>query len=549
MKYRWLTELSLKFLERDYLEPGQTVDDKVNQIAKTAQDILQKPGFADKFKEYFQQGWFSLSTPIWTNFGNDRGLPISCFGTNIEDDSASILTAQAEISMMSKQGGGTSADFSKLRERGAPIKNGRNGASNGPIPFIQSFNTNINIWSQGSTRRGSFAAYMFIDHPDIMEFLAIKSKGNPIQDVSFGVCVPDYWLKMMEAGDREKRKVWARVLESRNDSGFPYIIFIDTVNKNTVDIYKDFGLKIHHSNLCTEIMLPTNSLWSFVCDLLSMNILYYEEWKNTDVLEVVVYLLDAVMTDFINKAKDIPYMERAVKFGEDNRALGIGWMGWHSYLQSKNIPWESMDAKYKNIEVAKNIFNNAYAASKKMAKEYGCPPLLKNYGRRHSTLIAIAPTQSSSFILEQVSPGIQPFMSNITIEDKAKGKFTIRNKYLQKVLDKSGNNNIIVWDSILKHGGSVQHLSCLTPHEKNVFKTFGEISPMEIIIQAAQRQQFIDQAQSLNIIIDPATPTKEVNALILSAWKMEVKSLYYQINVNAAQQLARSILNCSSCEA
>jgi ribonucleoside-diphosphate reductase alpha chain len=548
--YVWLNENSQQFLEREYLQPGESVDERVNIIFNNAENILKKRGFAAKAKGYFQKGWFSLSTPIWTNFGNDRGLPISCYSTYIDDDSTSIVDAQAEVSIMSKHGGGTSAYFGKLRGRGAPIKDGRNGYSGGAVHFMQLFNSNINVFSQGSTRRGSFAAYLDIGHPDILEFLTIKTEASPIQDISFGVCIPDDWLKHMIAGDSYKRKVWAKVLESRNNTGYPYLIFIDTANRNTVDVYKDNAIRILNSNLCTEIFLPTNNIWSFVCDLLSMNDLYFDDWQNTDVLEVVVYLLDAVATEFINKAKDIPHMERAIRFCEENRALGIGQLGWHSYLQSKGIPWESMQAKQANVAIAKNIFENAYWASMKMASKYGTSSLMKPYGRRHATLIAIAPTQSSSFILQQASPCIQPFQSNFHIRDLAKGKFTFKNPYLEKLLISKGRNDDSTWESILMHQGGVQHLSCLSEHEKDVFKTFGEISPMEIIIQAAQRQKYIDQSQSLNLMLNPAnTPVKDINTLILKAWELEVKSLYYQINVNAAQQLTRSILQCNSCEA
>jgi ribonucleoside-diphosphate reductase alpha chain len=340
------------------------------------------------------------------------------------------------------------------------------------------------------------------------------------------------------------------VLESRNNTGYPYIIFIDIANRNTVDVYKDLNYRINASNLCTEIFEPTNEGWSFVCDLASMNDLYYDEWKDTDAVEVIIYVLDAVMTEFINRAEKIKYMDRAVNFAKQNRALGLGQLGWHSYLQSRGIPWESWKAKQLNAEIAKNIHDKAYAASKKMFVEYGASLMMQPYRRRHAVLLAIAPTTSSSFIIEQVSASIEPFRSNYYHKDLAKGKFSIKNRYLEKLLELKGKNDRVTWKSILEHGGSVQHLQFLDEEEKNIFKTFGEISPMEIIVQAAQRQQYIDQGQSLNLLIDPATPVKDVNALILKAWELELKSLYYQFNVNAAQQLARGILlSCVSCEA
>ena len=544
--YRWLTEMSQVFLERDYLVDGQTVDQRVDEICNTAEKLLNKPGFAAKFKENFQKGWYSLSTPIWTNFGNERGMPISCFGSSISDSMESIAYTWAEVAMMTKYGGGTSATFGNLRPRGASIRD--NGESSGAVHFMQAFENLIQIVSQGSTRRGNFAAYLPIDHADIMEFLQIRTEGFPIQDLSFGVCVPDYWMEEMINGDADKRKVWAKVLEMRANFGYPYISFIDNANNNTADCYKEKELKITHSNLCNEIYLPDNEDESFVCDLSSMNILHYDEWKETDAVELLVYLLDAVMTEFIEKAKKIKFMERAVKFAERHRALGVGWLGWHSYLQSKMIPWESMEAKFHNTQIAKNIKDAAYKASAKLAEEYGEPEVCKGYGRRNTTLLAIAPTKSSAFILGQVSEGIEPHRTNYYIKDLQKGKFTIKNAELEKLLKAKGHDTEEVWKSILMNGGSVQHLECLTEEEKNVFKTFAEISPKEIMIQAAQRQKHIDQGQSLNLMIHPSVPTKDVNALIIEGWKMGIKGLYYQISVNAAQKFARSILTCSNCE-
>jgi ribonucleoside-diphosphate reductase alpha chain len=294
-------------------------------------------------------------------------------------------------------------------------------------------------------------------------------------------------------------------------------------------------------------MLPDNDEESFVCDLSSMNILYYDQWKDTNAVELLTYFLDAVMTEFINKAKKIKFMERTVRFAERHRALGIGWLGWHSYLQSRMIAWESMEAKFLNVQIAKNIHDAAYAASAKLAQEYGEPEVLKGYGRRNTTLLAIAPTKSSAFIMGQVSEGIEPHRTNYYIKDLQKGKFTIKNKVLEDLLVSKGVDDL-VWDSILKNGGSVQHLDCLTPHEKDVFKTFAEISPKEIVIQASQRQKYIDQSQSLNLMIHPSIPIKDVNALLIEGWKLGVKSFYYQIGVNAAQQFSRSILSCKSCE-
>lgn len=544
--YVWLNDLSKQFLEKDYLLPGQTVDERVTQICNTAENILKIDGFAERFKANIKKGWYSLSTPIWTNFGVDRGSPISCFGSSIDDCMDNILYAHAEVGMMSKIGGGTSAYFGNIRPRGSKIRN--NGDSFGSVHFMKLFDNLINVVSQGSTRRGNFAAYLPIEHKDIMEFLNIRKEGNPLQDIFTGVTVPDAWMEDMISGNVDKRTVWAKVLESRMKTGLPYIVFIDNVNNNTVDVYKDNNLKITHSNLCSEIMLPDTLLESFVCDLSSMNILHFDAWKDTDAVELLTFFLDAVMTEFIEKIRKISFMERAVRFAERHRALGIGWLGWHSYLQSKMIPFESMEAKLENVKIAKTIQDSAYKASAKLAELYGEPEILKGYGRRNTTLTAIAPTKSSSFIIGQVSEGIEPYLTNYCIKDLQKGKFTVKNRFLENVLEEKGKNTIEVWKSILENSGSVSHLAFLTEHEKDVFKTFSEIVPKEIIIQAAQRQKYVDQSQSLNLLIDPAVPIRDVNALMIDAWKLGVKSLYYQIGVNAAQQLSRSITSCKSCE-
>ena len=355
-------------------------------------------------------------------------------------------------------------------------------------------------------------------------------------------------MKEMIAGDAEKRKVWAKVLECRANNGFPYIMFGDNVNNNTVDVYKDKNAYLSLELVFAKSCFPTTEEESFVCDLSSMNIFHYDEWKNTNAVELLTYFLDAVMTEFIEKARKIGSWTRAVRFAERHRALGIGWIGWHSFLQSKMIAFESLEAKQLNVEIAKNIKERAYAASEKMAKDYGEPEVLKGYGRRNTTLMAIAPTKSSAFILGQVSEGIEPHRTNYYIKDLQKGKFTIKNAHLEYLFESKGKNTDEVWLDIIKHGGSVQHLDFLNEHEKNVFKTFAEISPKEVVIQAASRQKYIDQSQSLNLMIHPSVPIKDVNALIIEAWRLGVKSLYYQISVNAAQAFSRNILSCTNCE-
>lgn len=885
--FDWLNENSRKFLAGGYLTEGITPEQRFRNITDRAEDILGIDGFSDKFYDYLSKGYYSLSTPIMANFGTDKGLPISCFGSNIDDNMGSIMYTQAEVGMMSKFGGGTSGYFGNLRHRGAPIKD--NGESSGAVHFMKLFESIIDVVSQGcyddqtevltekgfmkfedlmkdktikvaqvtdsdevefvlpteymkfipndnelllfkdskninllvtknhnmvfkregnrkvngvrtrhlnpeykvseaeiaplhrdikyahgsmlpsrgrdsgltdlerlyiatqadgnlvkranneaikfrfvkkeksdriceildalgyeyslnhynysdgtynvyvnigheapkllsdwvdlkdkslewaqdfleevsfwdgsvvdedirsfsyssiiesnvdtvqavasvvgaksrksvdyresepnkstifklfvtqrsqyfgvekletetveydgyvycvevpshklivrsnghtlvcgnSTRRGAFSPYLPIDHPDIDEFLKIGSEGDPIQKLTHGVTVTDEWMQSMIDGDNDKRATWAKVIQSRVEIGYPYIFFTDTVNNESVDVYKDKGLRVNHSNLCSEICLPNNEDESFVCNLSSMNLLHYDEWKETDAVETMIYFLDAVMTEFIEKLEAMRdsnkgeerqafyFMERAYNFAKRHRALGLGALGWHSYLQSKMIPFESLDASKYNAWIFRDIQQKALKASKELAELFGEPEVLKGYGRRNSTLTAVAPTTSSAFIFGQVSQSIEPIWSNTYVKDVAKAKVTIRNPYLKDVLAKYGKDTREVWNSIRDHDGSVQHLDFLTDHEREVFKTFSEIDQYVVIDQAAIRQQFIDQSQSLNLMINPNVSAKEINNLYLFAWENGVKTLYYQHGTNAAQQFSKDKI-CIMCEA
>ena len=545
-KYYWLNKDSIKFLERGYLLENETTQDRVREISESAEKYLNIKGFADKLENYIALGYYSLSSPIWSNFGRKRGLPISCFGSYIPDTMEGIMEKVSETAVMTKHGGGTSAYFGRVRGRGSKISSG--GESTGSVHFMEMFNKLMNVVSQGNVRRGSFAAYLPIDHPDIEEFLKIRSEGSDIQDLSIGVSVSDEWMNKMKDGDKEARKIWGLVIKKRFESGYPYIFFSDNANNQAPQVYKDKGIRINNSNLCSEIMLSNSEDESFVCDLSSLNLETWEEWKDTDAVETLVYFLDAVMTEFIEKTEGMKFMEAPRKFAINQRAIGIGALGWHSLLQSKMIAFESFEAKALNVQIWKNIRCKSDKATCDLAKLHGEPKLLSGYGRRNTTTLAVAPTTSSSFILGQTSPSIEPLNSNYFVKDLAKGKFTYRNSYLKKVLKEKLKDDDEVWRSILVKGGSVQHLDFLSEDEKNVFKTFGEISQKEIIIQASQRQKYIDQGQSLNIMIPPNTKPKEVNELMIFAWQQGIKSLYYQRSANPAQELARSIMNCASCE-
>ena len=548
----WYNDESEAVLNRGYLLHGETIHDAIARISGAAANRLNRPELQERFADIIYKGWMSCSSPIWSNLGTSRGLPISCFGCNIPDSIEGITTKLGEVMMQTKHGGGTSAYFGNLRGRGAAITN--NGKSSGSVSFMKLFDSVMDTVSQGATRRGSFAAYLDIDHPDINEFLQIKDIGNPIQNLFYAVCVPDYWMQEMIDGDVEKRKIWAKVLESRQQKGLPYIQFSDNVNATRPEIYKQLGLEITHSNLCNEIQLPDGEDESFVCCLASMNLELWEEWKDSDAVQLAIWFLDAVMSEFIEKTAHSTFLKQAHKFALRHRALGLGVLGWHSLLQKNSISFESMDAKMLTNKIFRHIQNEALLASKELAEAYGPAPIFDEVDNfdgvkyRNTTVMAIAPTTSSSSILGQVSPGIEPYSSNYYKAGLSKGNFIRKNRYLETLLKEKGKNTDEVWRHIMLNQGSVQQLTFLTEHEKEVFKTFKEISQQEIIIQASIRQKYIDQGQSLNINIPPALSIKEVNALIIEAWKLGVKGLYYQRSQSISKELLSNIVSCRSCE-
>lgn len=548
----WFNEESEQVLNRGYLLKGETVEGAIERVAHAAAKRLYRPELKPKFKEVLEKGWMSWSSPIWANMGTKRGLPISCFNVHVPDDVEGITDKLGEVIMQTKIGGGTSGYFGELRGRGTAITD--NGKSSGAVSFMKLFDVTMDVVSQGGVRRGAFAGYLDIDHPDIEEFLQIKDIGSPIQNLFTGVCVPDYWLNEMIDGDEEKRVTWAKVLESRQQKGLPYIFFTDNVNKNKPEIYKEKNMVINASNLCSEIALPSSEEESFVCCLASMNLELYDEWKDTDAVRTAIFLLDAVMSEFIEKTKENNHLKAAHNFAKRHRALGLGVMGWHSYLQRNNLPFGDIFNIARTNTIFGQIETQAYAASEELAEIYGPAPLFEETTnsnikpRRNTTLIAIAPTTSSSSILGQASPGIEPFSSNYFKAGLAKGNFMRKNKYLQKILEEKGMDNEDTWRAIMLDKGSVQNIEGLTQHEKEVFKTFKEISQMDIIKQAGARQKFIDQSQSLNLNIPSEVPVRDVNNLYITAWREGVKTLYYQRSSSVSKELISNIVSCSSCE-
>lgn len=539
--FDWHNEESAAMLSRGYLLDGETVISATRRIARSAAKYADNPGLEQRVFDLIGKGWLVPASPIWANMGTDRGLPISCFGSYIEDSMEGILSTLAEVGMMTKIGGGTSAYFGAIRPNGADIK--MNGKSNGPVPFMQLYDTAMRVVSQGSTRRGSFAAYLPVEHPDILEFLKIKDIGFYIQDLSFGVTVTDAWMRDMIAGDPKKREIWAAVLHSRKEKGYPYILFHDTVNKMKPECYKD--RTIWASNLCSEIMLPSNKDESFVCCISAMNAEKWDEWKDTDAVRTAVEFLDAVMEEFIQKATGISHMQRAVKFAKNHRAIGLGLCGWHSLLQSKGYPFNSLASFSLTHSMMGKIRDDAYKASELLALAKGPPEAFPGLNRRNTTLMAIAPNTSSSSIMGQISSGIEPFESNYYVKDLAKGSFTRKNRHLEKILEERGLNTDETWRNIHKAGGSVLGVPELQDVHQ-VFLTFGEINQFELLHQAGIRQRFIDQGQSLNIHVPPGTDLKTINKLHIWAWESGVKALYYQRSKSASQGFSLNEV-CSMC--
>ena len=537
-KYYWLNEESRTFLSRGYI--NETPEQRIHDIAVIAEKYLKIDGFAEKFEDYMARGFYSLSTPVWINFGKQKGLPISCYGSNVDDNLDSILNAGREIGMMSKYGGGTSVYLGNIRARGSNISTG--GTADGPVHYARIYDTVVDVCKQSEARRGACAAWLPVEHPDVLEFLEIGGEGNPIQNLQFGISVTDKWIDDMKSGNPDKRKVWAKIIQKRNEFGYPYIMFKDNSNNNSP--YKELGMDITASNLCSEIQLPTDSFNSFVCCLGSLNLLHWDEIVETDAIETYTLFLNAVIDEFITKSKTMPGMGRAYKFASDHRAIGLGVLGWHSYLQSKLIEFESTEAKMINSRIFSIIKTRSEMASMDLCETKDVKSIREGYA--NTTLVAIAPTKSSSFIHGQVSMGIEPIKSNYFVKDLAKSKTVYKNPFLKEELAKYNLDTEEVWEDILKKDGSVQHLDFPT---KSVFKSFIEISPKEIIIQAAARQKFIDQAQSLNLMIDPSVPAKDINQLYLFAHEQGVKTLYYQFSVSSAQAFSRNILECASCEA
>lgn len=547
----WMDDASLQTLSKGYLLGNETPKEAIDAIGDKVGRYANNEKIGKKVAQYIWNGWLCPSTPVWSNFRHKRAASISCFGSFITDEIDNIGYTLSEVMKMTQIGGGTSAYWGEIRPRGSKINGG--GETNGSVSFMEIFDTMINKVSQGGIRRGATAMYLPITHGDIEEFLNIKDAGNPIQNLFTGVTIPNSFIEKVYEGDYYALKIWAQVLKSRVEKGLPYIVFSDNMN-NHVSTPDWYGYKQHNpdyhivaSNLCSEIGLPSNSEESFVCCVSSMNIAKYDEWKETDAVEMMVWLLDSVVEDFIQKTKNNKLMKRAYNFAVKHRAIGIGGLGLHSYYQSKNLPFVSFASSVINKQIFKNIQENAEKASIKIGKIKGACKI-GDGKRRNSTLTAVAPTVSNATIQEGVSPGVEPFSSNYFVQKSAKGKFIRKNKYLEKLLETLGKNTEEVWKSIDDKGGSIQHLSFLSQEDKEVFKTFSEINQFGIIEQAGDRQNFICQSQSINLSVPPETEPKTLSKLYLYAHNKGLKSLYYQRSQSILEGIKSLDSSCLFCE-
>jgi len=557
---KWMINRSLVTLEGGYLIEDETPKDAMYRIARKAGEVLKMPNVVEPIFDAMWKGWICPSSPVWSNFGASRGLPISCFSVEVGDSISDIYSSNAEIAKMSQMGGGTAAYAGNLRARGARIASS-GGVSNGSKSFAAPFDTTINIVSQGKTRRGSMAWYLPFNHGDIMEHLQIKSVGDPIQNLFPGVCISKEDYDAIYNGEEWALEVWSTILESRAATGLPYIFNTENANNHMstpawYGDHTDYDLKA--SNLCTEIFLPTSLDESFVCCLLSMNLAKWDEWKDTKAVRGAIYLLEAILEDFLQKTEGVAEMAKARKFAERHRALGLGVLGWHTYLQRNNQPFVGMYATNMTNVMMESIRTKAIRASEKLADMFGNCPVIEEFNnrehtnikRRHTTLIAIAPTTSNATIAGGVSPGIEPLISNYFVLGGAKGNFTVKNPELEKVLKAHGKDTVEVWNSVRDEDGSVQHLDFLSDNDKEDFLTFGEINQFELVRQAALRQNYIDQGQSLNVKIKPDTDPKVVSSLYLLGYELGIKSFYYQRSENILRRgiSAMDASDCAACD-
>jgi ribonucleoside-diphosphate reductase alpha chain len=571
-------EIYVKTISKTYLQAGEKPKDAYWRVATAVAKRLDKPQLATKFFDYIWKGWLCLATPVLSNTGTDRGLPISCFGIDVGDSIYEIGSKNLELMLLAKHGGGVGIGINMIRPAGSKITG--NGTSDGIVPFAKIYDSTILATNQGSVRRGAASVNIKIEHKDFEDFLEIREPKGDVNRQSLNlhqcVVVSDRFMKKLEEGDSESRRKWGKLLQKRKATGEPYIMYKGNVNKANPEMYKKNGLKVHMTNICSEIVLHTDEQHSFVCCLSSLNLAKYDEWKDTDLVYTSTIFLDGVLEEFLQRAKNMKGFENSVRSAERGRALGLGVLGWHTYLQQKGLPFEGLQAQFETRKIFSQLKIESERASRDLANEYGEPLWCKESGFRNTHLRAVAPTVSNSKLSGNVSSGIEPWAANVFTEQTSKGTFIRKNPELKKVLKKIGFDTKETWDKILADGGSVMGLDLLDAwcyldgklvecnevteesHKgkctsvKDVFKTFKEINQLDLVRQAGVRQQYIDQAVSLNLAFPAVADPKWVNQVHLEAWKQGVKTLYYMRTESVLRgDIAQQAMNpdCVSCEA
>jgi len=548
------TEIYIKTISKGYLLAGETPKDAYWRVSTAVARRLGKPQLASKFFDYIWRGWLNLATPVLSNTGTDRGLPISCFGIDVADSIQDIGSKNLEMMLLAKHGGGVGIGMNMIRPAGSKITG--NGTSDGVVPFAKIYDSTILATNQGSVRRGAASINLNIDHPDFEDWLEIREPKGDVnrQCLNMHQCVvvSDKFMRRLEEGDDDARRKWGKVLQKRKATGEPYIMYKGNVNKQNPDAYKQNGLKVYMTNICSEITLHTDESHSFVCCLSSLNLAKYDEWKDTDLIYTATWFLDGVLEEFIQRAKNMRGFENSVRSAEKGRALGLGVLGWHTYLQQKGMSFEGLPAQFETRKIFSQIKIESERASRDLANEYGEPLWCVGTGMRNTHLRAIAPTVSNSKLSGNVSAGIEPWAANVFTEQTAKGTFIRKNRELEKLLRKLGINTKETWDKILEDGGSVQDIAELdnwgyiagkltnrvditdaniankeVDWVKDVFKTFKEINQLELVKQAGIRQQYVDQSVSLNLAFPSQASPKWINQIHIEAWKQGIKTLYY----------------------
>jgi ribonucleoside-diphosphate reductase alpha chain len=551
----WMNEEGYRVLQGGYMLSDETPNDMYSRVAKAAASYYpgEEEYWEKKFFDAMWKNWLCPASPILSNMGTERGLPISCNSIHVGDSVDSIYMKKHEFAMLTKNGAGVGIYLGDVRGRGAGIKN--NGASEGIVPWCKEYDTTASVMSQGNVRRGAGAVYTDIRHTDIEEFIRIRRPTGDVNrqclNLNHGICIDDLWMQEMLAGDKDKRSLWQEILKTRVETGQPYLFFSDNVNRNNPECYVRNDLNVRTSNICTEIFLYTDPQHSFVCCLSSLNLVKWEEWKGTDLVEISVRFLDAVLEEYIRKSENVPGLGPSRASAIKGRAIGIGVLGWHTLLQNNMIPFDSFDAMMLNAQIFKYIRDGAERETKVLAEEIGEPEWCQGFNRRNTHLMAIAPTVSNSTISGGYSAGIEPIAANIFSLKSAKGTFIRKNVALESLFRSLGQDTPEVWKSINEQSGSVQHLKFLDDKTKEVFLTAREINQYAIIRQAAQRQKFIDQGQSVNLFFGANADPKYIHGVHLEAWQSGLKSLYYfrTEGVIRGDLASRSKEECAACEA